>query len=81
MRPEISHSPAGIARSKATSTGAGIGNRFSLEFRFLYLKIARQHVGIADEASDAAISVLEYDEVKLATASRNLSRNLTDSPE
>jgi hypothetical protein len=51
---------------------AGIGDRFSLEFRFRYLKIARQHGGIADEASHAAISVLEYDEVKLAAASRNL---------
>ena len=60
---------------------AGIADRFSLEFRFLYLKIAGQHRGIADESSDAAISVLEYDEVKLAAASRNLSRNLTDSPE
>jgi hypothetical protein len=60
---------------------AGIGDRFSLKFRFLYLKIPRQHGGIADEASNAAISVLEYDEVKLAAASRNLSRNLTDSPE
>jgi hypothetical protein len=41
----------------------------------------RQHGGIASKARDAAIGVLEYDEVKLAAASGNLSSNFTDSPE
>ena len=47
----------------------------------LYLKVARQHGGIAGEASDAAIGVLKYDDVKLPAASRDLSGNLSDSPE
>ena len=53
---------------------------FGLEFPFLYLKIARQHGGIARKASDAAIGVLKYDEVKLPAASRNLSGNLPIRP-
>jgi hypothetical protein len=47
----------------------------------VYLKIVRQLGGIAGKASDAAIGVLKHDEVKLPAASRNLSGNLTDSPE
>jgi hypothetical protein len=58
-----------------------ISDRFCLEFPFLYLKVARQHGGIADKASDAAIGVVEYDDVKLPATSRNLSGNLTDAPE
>ena len=58
-----------------------IGDRFCLEFAFLYLKIVRQLVGVAGEASDATIGVLKHDEVKLPAASRNLSGNLTDSAE
>ena len=60
---------------------AGIGDRFCLEFPFLDLKILRQHGGVARKASDAAIGVLKYDDVKLSAASRNLSGNLADSPE
>jgi hypothetical protein len=41
----------------------------------------RQHGGVARKASDAAIGVLKYDDVKLKAASRNLSGNHTDSPE
>ena len=44
------------------------------------MKIVRQHSGLAGEASDAAIGVLEYDEVKFPAACRNTSRNFTDSP-
>src|SRR5580692_5580063 len=58
----------------------GIGDRFCRKLPFPYLKIARQHGGIAGEASNPAIGVLEYDDVKLPAASRNLSGNLTDSP-
>ena len=57
---------------------AGIGDRFFLEFPFLYLKIVRQHGGVARKARDAAIGVLKYDDVTLPAASRNLSGNLTD---
>ncbi|MGB8630028.1 MAG: hypothetical protein WCD69_11645 [Xanthobacteraceae bacterium] len=39
---------------------AGIGDRFSLEFRFGYLKITSQHGGIADEASGPAIVCSEF---------------------
>jgi hypothetical protein len=59
----------------------GIGDRFCLEFPFLYLKIVRQHCGVARKAGDAAIGVVKYDDVKLPAASRNLFGNLTDSPE
>jgi len=45
------------------------------------LKIACQDGGVVQKASDAAIGVLKYDDVKLPAASRNLSGNLTDSPE
>jgi hypothetical protein len=41
----------------------------------------RQHVRVAHEASDAAIGVLKYDEVKLTAAPRNLSGNFADPPE
>jgi hypothetical protein len=47
--------------------GAGIGNRFCLEFAFLYLEIVLQHVGVAGKAGDPAIGVLKYDQVKLST--------------
>jgi len=85
-RPDISHSPgnAGIARSKSNIDGnrrAGIGDRFFLELAFLYLKIVRQHGGVASKPSDAAIGVLKYDDVKLPATSRNLSGNFSDSPE
>ena len=60
---------------------AGIGDRFRLKFPFLYLKVVRQHGGIASKASHAAIGVLEHDDVKLPAASRNFSGNFTDSPE
>ena len=60
---------------------AGIGDRFCLEFRFLYLKIVRQHGGVAHKASDTTIGVLKHDDVKFTAASRNLPGNLTDSPE
>jgi len=60
---------------------AGIGDRFCIEFRLLYLKIVRQHSGVARKASHAAIGVLKYDDVKLPAASRNLSGDLTDSSE
>jgi hypothetical protein len=60
---------------------ARIGDRFCLEFTFLYLKKVRQHARVACKASDAAIGVMKYDEVKLTAASRNLSGNLADSPE
>jgi hypothetical protein len=46
-----------------------------------YLKIARQDGGVVQKANDAAIGVLKYDDVKLTAASRDLSGNLTDSPE
>jgi hypothetical protein len=36
---------------------------------------------VAYKASDAAIGVMKHDDVKLNAASRNLSGNLTDSPE
>jgi hypothetical protein len=54
---------------------------FCLEFPFLYLKIVRQHGGVAREASDTAIGVLKYDNMKLPAASRNRFGNLTDSSE
>jgi hypothetical protein len=41
----------------------------------------RQHGGVARKASDAAIGVLKYDEVKLPASSGNLSGNRTNSPE
>jgi len=41
----------------------------------------RQLCGVADKASDAAIGVLKYDDVKLTAAPWNLSGNFTDSPE
>jgi hypothetical protein len=40
----------------------------------------RQHGSLACEASDAAIGVVEYDEVKFPTACGNTPRNFTDSP-
>jgi hypothetical protein len=58
-----------------------IGDRFLFKFRFVYLKIVRQHGGVARKASDAAIGVLKNYEVELPAPSRNLSSNLTDSPE
>jgi hypothetical protein len=58
-----------------------IEERFCLEVSLLYLKIMRQHGGIARKASNAAIGVVKYDEVKLTAASRKLSGNLTNSPE
>jgi hypothetical protein len=60
---------------------AGMCDRFCLESRFLYLKIVRQPGGVSRKASDAAISVLQYDDVKLPAASRNLSGDLVDSSE
>ncbi len=60
---------------------ARIGDGLCLEFRLLYLKIMREHSGVAHKPSDAAIGVLKYDDVKLPAASRNLSGDLTDSPE
>jgi hypothetical protein len=47
----------------------------------VYLKIVRQHGGVARKASDAAIGVLKNYDVELPAPSRNLSSNLTDSPE
>jgi hypothetical protein len=58
-----------------------IGDRFCLEFPLLYLKIVGQQGGVASKASDAAIGVVKYDDVKLATTSGNFSGNLTDSTE
>jgi hypothetical protein len=60
--------------------GSGISDRFSRQFPFRYLKIVRQHCGIARKASDAAIGVLKYDEVKFTAATRNLPGNFTNSP-
>ncbi len=57
----------------------GISDRFSLQFPFRYLKIVRQHCGIGRKASDAAIGVLKYDDVKF-TAAGNLPGNFADSP-
>jgi hypothetical protein len=45
-------------------------------FPFLYLKIVRQHGGVARKASDTAVGVLQCDDVKPSAASRNLSGNL-----
>ncbi len=59
---------------------ARIGDYFCSKFGFLYLKIARQSVGVAGKTSNAAIGMLKYDDVKISAASRNLSSNLTDSP-
>jgi len=58
-----------------------IGDRFLLKFRFVYLKIVRQHGGVARKASDAAIGVLKNYHVELPAPSRTLPSNLTDSPE
>jgi hypothetical protein len=41
----------------------------------------RQHGGIVYKASDAAIGLLQYDDVKFTASSRNFSGNFTDSPE
>jgi hypothetical protein len=41
----------------------------------------RQHGGVARKACDAAIGVLKNYHVELPAPSRNLSSNLTDSPE
>ena len=68
-------------RNVAGNCCAGIGNSLLLQFAFLYLEIMRQHGRVAGQASDAAVGVLKYDDVKLSTASRSLSSNLTDSPE
>jgi hypothetical protein len=65
----------------ADNGGAGVRNRFRLEFAILNLKIVREHPRFAGEASHAAISVLHQDDVKLAAASRDLASNLTDSVE
>jgi len=40
----------------------------------------RQHCGIARKASDAAIGVLKYDDVKFTAAAGNLPGNFADSP-
>ena len=58
-----------------------IGDRFCLDFPFLYLKIVREFGGVAREAGDAAIGVVKHDQVKLPAAASNLSENLTDSSE
>src|SRR5271165_3282372 len=58
----------------------GVSDCFRLDFPFLYLKIVRQLGGVARKASDSAIGVVKYDEVKLPAAASNLSENLTDSP-
>ena len=58
-----------------------IGDRFCLEFPFLYLKIVRQLGGVPGKASDATVCVVKHDEVKLSAASGSLSGNLTDPPE
>jgi hypothetical protein len=59
----------------------GIEDRFRSKLSFLYLKIMRQHGRVAREASDAAIGVLQNDEVKRSASSWSLSGDLTDSPE
>src|SRR5580692_9519087 len=41
----------------------------------------RQHGRVAGQASDAAVGVLKYDDVKFPAASWNLSGNLADAPE
>jgi hypothetical protein len=51
------------------------------KFPFLYLKIVRQQGWIPGEARNAAVGVLQYDQVKLPAASRNFSGNLPDSSE
>src|SRR5580658_784209 len=60
---------------------AGIGDRFGLEFLLLYLKIARQQGYVVDEARDAAIGVVKYNDMELPAAPGNRSGNLTDSSE
>ena len=50
-----------------------IGDRFCLDFPFLYLKIVRELGGVAREAGDAAIGVVKHDQVKLPAAAGNLS--------
>ena len=47
----------------------------------MYLKIVCQHGGVAHKASDAAIGVLKYDNVKFTAPSGNLPCNFADSPE
>jgi hypothetical protein len=59
----------------------GISDCFCFDFHFLYLKIARQLIGVAGKTSDAAISTLNYDDVKFSPAARNRFSDLTDSPE
>jgi hypothetical protein len=46
-----------------------IADRFLFKLRFVYLKIVRQHGGVAHKASDAAIGVLQNYDVDLPAAS------------
>jgi hypothetical protein len=46
-----------------------IGDRFLFKFRFVYLKIVRQHGGVARKASDPAIGVLQNYDVELPAPS------------
>jgi hypothetical protein len=84
-RPDRSPGPqAGIARSATTSAAAaapGISDRFFLYFAVGYWTVVRQFVGVVSLASDTTISMVQHDEMKLPTASRNLPGNLPDSPQ